>query len=68
MSTVRRRWVRDMVHLFIMGVLLNMEVVVVVNLIVRVVLQTVWVVGLFVIVRVLKPVHLLFRVMMVWMM
>ena len=60
MSTVRRRWVRDVVHLFIMGVLLNMEVVVVVNLIVRVVLQTVWVVGLFVIVRVLNPVHLLF--------
>ena len=40
----RRWWIRDVVHLLVMGVLLDVEVVVVINLIIRVIDEAIWVV------------------------
>ena len=54
-----------MVHLLVVWVLLNVEVVIVINLIVGVVLQAIWIEMVFTVVRVLDPVHFLVKVVMV---
>ena len=36
-----RCWIRNVVHLFIMGVLLNMEIVIVIDMVIRVVQKTI---------------------------
>lgn len=54
-----------MVHLLVVWVLLDVEVVIVVNLIVGVVFQAIWIEMVFAVVRVLDPVHFLIKVAMV---
>ena len=53
-------WVRDMEHFLIMRVLLNVEVIIMVNMIVRIINEAIWViVSIFTLIRVIrKPIFL----------